>query len=293
MDSAQTTAGSVVGLWRYPVKSMLGEPLEVGEVTERGLLGDRAYALVDRETGKVVSAKQPRKWARLLHCRAAFPQPLRAGHPAPPVRITLPDGRVITSAQPDFEDVLADLLGRPVTITDSAPPDARRETYRPAIEGYNDEERVTDDAFGLAAPEGSLVDYAPLHLLTTATLARLKALYPEGQFEVARFRPNLLIDPASAEPGFVENAWVGQTLAIGDEVRVRIIDPCPRCVITTLPQEGLPGDPGILRTAAQHNAVPSETRAPGTLLRAVAGVYAAVLRGGMVRPGDPVRVVER
>jgi hypothetical protein len=64
--------GSVVALWRYPVKSMMGEELNASIVTERGLLGDRSYALVDAEAGKVASAKRPRWWGQLFDFRAAL-----------------------------------------------------------------------------------------------------------------------------------------------------------------------------------------------------------------------------
>jgi uncharacterized protein YcbX len=65
VNKAQTTIGTVVSIWQYPVKSMLGEELDSSYVTERGLMGDRAYALIDKETGKVASAKSPRKWVFL------------------------------------------------------------------------------------------------------------------------------------------------------------------------------------------------------------------------------------
>jgi uncharacterized protein len=84
-----------------------------------------------------------------------------------------------------------------------------------------------------------------------------------------------VVEPGSGEKGFVENAWIGHTLAIGDAVRLSITGPCPRCVMTTLAQGDLPRDPGILRTAAQYNQVN-------------VGVYAAVVRGGTIRRGDPV-----
>jgi len=115
-----------------------------------------------------------------------------------------------------------------------------------------------------------------VHLLTTATLERLRELYPQGRFEVRRFRPNIVVQLASAEKSFAENAWVGHTLAIGAAVRLNITGPCGRCVMTTLAQGDLSRDPGILRTAAQHNQVN-------------VGVYAAVARGGTIRRGDPVR----
>jgi uncharacterized protein YcbX len=102
-------------------------------------------------------------------------------------------------------------------------------------------------------------------------------LYPQGRFEVPRFRPNIVVAPASGEPDFVENAWIGHTLAIGDAVRLSITGPCGRCVMTTLAQGDLPPDPGILRTAAQHNKVS-------------VGIYATVERGGSIHRGDAVRV---
>ena len=126
-------------------------------------------------------------------------------------------------------------------------------------------------------PEGTFFDVAMVHVLTTATLDRLRALYPQGRFEVRRFRPNIVVQLASGEKGFAENAWVGHTLAIGTAVRLNITGPCGRCVMTTLAQGDLSRDPGILRTAAQHNQVN-------------VGVYAAVVRGGTIRRGDPVRI---
>src|SRR5919204_1676101 len=109
-----TGEGSVVALWRYPVKSMLGEELNASAVTTRGLLGDRAYALVDRSDGKVASAKNPRKWPQLFDFRAAFVETPRPGATVPPVRITLPDGTLITSEQSDVDQVLSRALKREV-----------------------------------------------------------------------------------------------------------------------------------------------------------------------------------
>ena len=269
-----TVLGSIVSLWRYPVKSMLGEELNATEVTNRGLLGDRAYALVDSADGKVASAKNPRKWPRLFDCRAALADVPRTGAKPPPVRITLPDGNIVTSEQPGLNEILSKVLTREVKL--SASPDVRTATaeeYWPDIEGLDHRDTVTD--FGL--PEGTFFDCALVHLLSTATLDRLRGLYPLGRFEVRRFRPNMVVETASGDRDFAENAWIGQVLAIGDAVRLSITGPCPRCVMTTLPQADLPKDAGILRTAAQHN-------------RANVGVYASVLQGGKVRRGDSVRV---
>ena len=266
--------GSMVSLWRYPVKSMMGEELNAAEVSDRGLLGDRAYALVDSSDGKVASAKNPRKWPHLFDCRAALADVPRAGVKAPPVRITFPDGNIVDSEQAGLNQIFSKVLNREVKL--SAVHDVRTATaeeYWPDIEGLDHRDTVTD--FGL--PEATFFDCALVHLLTTATLDRLRELYPQGRFEVRRFRPNIVVETANDDKDFVENAWIGQILALGDAVRLCITGPCPRCVMTTLPQGDLPRDTGILRTAAQHN-------------RANVGVYAAVVQGGKVRRGDSVRL---
>lgn len=268
---------------------MLGEELDACEVNEQGLLGDRAYALIDPSDGKVVSAKNPRKWARLFEFRAAYLKPPRAGASLPHVRITLPDGRAVTSAQADdVHQALSKELGRDVRlnrrerghegIVESTLPNPwtpKLEEYWPEeVEGLAYSGVVTDEAM----PEGTFFDLAMVHLVTTATLDHLNDLYPEGRADVRRFRPNLVVQAADGRRGFVENEWVGKTLQIGDEVQLQITGPCPRCVMTTLPQEDLPKDTGILRTAARHNAVH-------------VGVYASVGRGGQVRKGNAIRVL--
>lgn len=273
---ANAIQGSVASLWRYPIKSMLGEELTATEVTERGLLGDRAYALVDSVDGKAATAKNPKKWPTLFGFRATFIEPPRPGASAPPVRITLPDGTTATSQQADLNQLLSKVLHRPVTLNAAGRGHTgavNAEEYWPDMEGLDFRDTVTD----FTLPGGTFFDCATVHLLTTATLDRLHQLYPQGRFEIPRFRPNIVVAPASDDQGFVENAWIGHSLAIGDSVRLSITGPCGRCVMTTLAQGDLPQDPGILRTAAQHT-------------KASVGIYATVERGGAIRRGDAVRV---
>jgi uncharacterized protein YcbX len=170
---------------------MMGEELHTTFVTDSGLLGDRTYAVIDQSTGKVASAKHPRKWGKLFDFRAAFLEPPHPGEPLPPVRLTLPDGTLVSSAQDTVHAVLSRVL-------------------------------------------------------------------------------------------------VGHTLAIGDEVRLRITDPMPRCVMTTLAQGDLPQDLGILHTVAQHNRV--SIPALRGEARPSVGVCAFVSQGGTICRGDPVRV---
>jgi uncharacterized protein YcbX len=277
-SSAQVDAGSVVGLWRYPVKSMMGEELNAADVTDRGLVGDRQFAVVDASTGKVAGAKNPRKWGNFFDFRAAYVEPPERGSKLPAVQLTLPDGAVVTSEQPDVAQVLSRALGREVAFAeaehDREASGAQAEEYWPDMEGLEHRDTVTE----WELPAGTFFDLAVVHLLTTATIERLRALYPEGRFEVRRFRPNIVVATAPDQQGFVENDWIGHTVAIGDEVRLRITGPCPRCVMTTLPQGDLPKDAGILRAAAQNN-------------HANVGVYADVVKGGTVRRADDVTLV--
>ena len=274
-NAAQIELGSVVSLWRYPVKSMMGEELNATEVTERGLLGDRAYALVDSSDGKVATAKNPRKWPRLFDFRANFIEPARAAAKVPPVRIALPDGTTVTSDQDDLNQILSKAVNREVKLRAAQRGEVNAEEYWPDMEGLDHRDTVTD----FTLPEGTFFDCASVHLLTTATLDRLRELYPKGNFAVRRFRPNIVVEPASGESSFVENAWIGHMLAIGDEVRLSITAPCGRCVMTTLAQGELPKDSGILRTAVQHN-------------RGNVGLYAAVVSGGTIRRGDRLKLTD-
>ena len=273
MSDSTQMAGKVVSLWRYPIKSMLGEDLKAIPIANGSLLGDRAFALIDSETGKVASAKNPCRWPRLFEFRAAFLESPSVGGELPPVRVTLPDGTTILTQQSDFNRLVSQALKREVVLSRTTLPFPSLEEFWPEVEGFAYQHRVTEEAM----PPLTFFDLAPIHLLTTATLERLSELYPQGHFDVRRFRPNIVIEPAGGEKDFVENQWIGHTLAIGDEVSLQITDACLRCVMTTLPQGDLPRDLGILRTAARHN-------------QANVGVYASVLQGGTIRLGDAVRV---
>jgi MOSC domain-containing protein len=277
--------GTVVSLWRYPVKSMLGEELQTAQVMDHGLLGDRVYALMDRSDGKVATAKNPRKWPNLFAFQATFIEPSGSAEVLP-VRMTLPDGTIVTSAQRDCHQLLSKALNREVTLAatahghvagvQSSRPGswtANAEEYWPDIEGLDYRDTVTD----FALPAGTFFDCSTVHLLTTATLTRLRDFYPQGRFEVQRFRPNIVVEPVGDEQSIAEQAWIGHTLAIGDEVRLHITGPCGRCVMTTIAQGELPQDREILRTVVQHH-------------QGQVGVYAAVVRDGTIRHRDRLRL---
>ena len=262
---------AVAALWRYPVKSMQGEELNAADVTDLGLLGDRRFAVVDQATGKVAGAKNPRKWPGFFQFRAAYVSPPVTGESLPAVRVSLPDGTCVRSDEAALAKMLSEALGRDVVFAGAGEPGS-------APASAEDYQVDADEVIDFELPSGTFVDCAPVHLVTTATLDRLRSLYPAGRFEPRRFRPNIIVATGPEAAGFVENDWVGRTVRIGDTVHLRVVIPTGRCVMTTLPQFDLPKDSGILRTAAQHN-------------NAAVGVYAQVLAGGSIRRGDVVTVL--
>jgi uncharacterized protein len=276
---SSAATGTVVSLWRYPVKSMMGEELNSSCVTERGLLGDRTYAVIDKQTDKVASAKNPRKWGKLFDFHSMFVDSPNDVNDIPPVRITFPDGSNIFSdhKEDDIDSSLSKVFDMEVRlIRASGFEKPSYEEYWPDIDGLAQREKVTDEAM----PSKTFFDIAVVHLLTTSTINRLRELYPEGRFEVRRFRPNIVIESGPGEKkDFIENSWVGKKITIGEDIVLKVTAPCTRCVMITLPQGDLPRDLGILSTVARYNQVH-------------VGVYASVHHGGTICRGYPIQLEE-
>jgi MOSC domain-containing protein len=249
---------------------MMGDELESSMVTERGLVGDRSYALQDVESGRILNAKNPKRFGKLLEFKATFVEPPAPGHGPSAVMFSLPGGALVRSDDPNVEAVLSEEIGTPVRLLHSASEKQNYDEYWPDIEGRRHRDVVTTESM----PPRNFFDSSPVHIITTATLARLRDLHPKGRFDPRRFRPNLMVETSPEVKGFVENSWLGRALRIGG-TRLRITKPCSRCVMTTLPQGDLPHDVDILRTVVVGN-------------RANAGVYATVERPGTIRKSDSV-----
>src|SRR5260370_7045717 len=189
--------------------------MTVDVLTERGLRVGLQFEVVDAATGKVAGAKNPRKWGAFLDFRAAYVEPPQPGLELPAVRLTLPDGTAVTSDQPDLAQILSGALGREVAFAEARQrgesSSATAEEYWPDVEGLDFKDTVTD----FELPPGTFFDIAVVHLLTTATINRLRALSPRGRFEVRRFRPNIVVSPGGPEAAFAENAWIGPTAPTG------------------------------------------------------------------------------
>ncbi len=290
-DRAMAILGSVGQIWRYPVKSMQGERVDSVALTERGLPGDRAWAVRDEKRGGIRGAK---KIPSLMHCTARFASPV-VGEQAGPAEITLPDGTTVLSDAPDAAARVSAAVDHEVTLWPLLPADAldhyRRgqpdhedlETELRAIFGREPDEPLPDlalfppEILEFESPPGTYFDAFPLMLMTGASLRRLQELVPDSEVDVRRFRPNLVIETPDDVSGFVESEWAGRQIRIG-EATLDLTVPCPRCVMITHPVGDLPKDPKILR------AVVSESNQN-------LGVYAKVARPGQIRVGDEVGIV--
>jgi uncharacterized protein YcbX len=219
---------TVEALWRYPVKSMAGERLEEADVTPTGIVGDRMLAVVDVVTARVLSAKRV---PQLLEATATY-----LGGEGDLVRVEGP-GFDFTTDDPDANATLSSWLGRPVIL--EWPVEGARAVFELEVDP-DDPSEVID----LLTPPGSFFDSrSVLHVVSDAAIADARRHHPEGDWDVRRFRPNLLLRSA----GPCEDEWVGRRLGIGSlEASVR--KRTARCVLTTRPQPGLPKDAEVFRS---------------------------------------------
>lgn len=229
--------GVVASLYRYPVKSMRGEALAAVDLDRRGVVGDRLLATCD-SSGRPGSGKSTQKFRAiegLIHCMAAYDGDV------PTVR--LPDGTTVRGSDAGVHRMLSDWLGLDVRLV--------RESHV------------------------SHLDAGPVHLLTSASLARVRMAHPHVRIDERRFRPNLFVrtDPTTP-PGFVEDTWVGRTLRVGS-ARLTITEPTERCVMVNAAQDDLQPAPGLLRSIADANGM-------------CLGVYARVITPATISRGDVV-----
>lgn len=278
------TLGTVAALRRFPVKSMLGESLEHCAVTSRGLDGDRAFALVDVETGKVATAKRPHLWRGLL----AF----SVEHRADGVRIVLPGGAAVEADEPDVDARLSAAIGRPVTLSRIRAPGAEVERAVPdevVAKGYDSADvAAVPLTIAQAAPDGGFFDYAPVSVLTTSSLAHIaEAAAPKDRVALERYRPNIVVETPGLAP-FAENDWQGRRLRIGDALELALDIPTPRCAIPMLAYADEPAATGAVAAVNKLNRIPIPLLGEG--LFPCLGIFATVAAAGEVRVGDPVRL---
>ena len=277
-----TTTGTVKEIWRYPVKSMRGELLQTCRISDKGLIGDRAWAVRDDTAGEV---RGGRNLPRLLQCYSTY-QEEPESEPYPAATIRFPDATEIRSDDPEANIKLTEWMKQPVSIWPIQPEEntdhyrrlpmteesLMQEFGREPGEPLPDLSKLPEILMKYVSVPGTYFDVTPVQLLTTATLKYLSELNPDADWAIPRFRPNLVIDTGD-EVGPIENEWLGKTIRLGS-AELMCFASSPRCAITMHEQgSDIPKDPSMLRTIVKH--------ADQNL-----GVYCMVKKTGTVNTGD-------
>ncbi|MDR3465816.1 MAG: MOSC domain-containing protein [Xanthobacteraceae bacterium] len=279
-----TNIGKVGAIMRFPIKSLLGEALDECAISTSGLRGDRALALLDTATGKIASAKQPNLWRDML----AFAAKTDPSTAQPRIVVSHAAGGQRDHLDADFGAWLSRLLGRSVKLIETRPAGVELNRARPdEVLEQGMDEAVTQDvlAIGAAAPDGGFFDFAPIHLVTAASLDAISGFAPEASIAAERYRPNLVIETTSAT-AFAENQWVGRRIRIGRSVELEIIAPTPRCAVPLLAHGDLPASPAAVSAVTRLNKVEFPLLGPGKF--PCLGAYATVLSAGLIQRGDAV-----
>jgi uncharacterized protein YcbX len=277
------SAASVTHIYRYPVKSMMGETLSEADIGEAGIPGDRGWAVRDEKRGGIRGGK---KIPQLMTLSA------QSGAAAP--LITAPDGDSASASTEGINEWLSGKLNHPVTLWPLLPAD-QLDHYRrgaPDTEDFEQELRAVfgrlpdeplpdlagfEELLEFESPPGTYFDAFPISIMSQQSLNTMNQLEGESRFDVRRFRPNLLVDIPDTDHPFPEQAWVGKTLSIGS-VTLKIDMTCPRCAMTTHGFDDLPRDTEVMRKLVANSE--------GNL-----GIYASVVKTGKVTAGDAVSVV--
>jgi uncharacterized protein YcbX len=276
--------GEISEIWRYPVKGMAGESLQLGQLGAQGLEGDRIWAVRDNARREIQSCKfRP----ELLLCSARVDAISRGA-----VEVIFPDGSVLGASDTRSHARVSEMIGHASTI-EALRPAADVDFYRRhKADGHTwmtelraSFEREANeplpgilDNFPSAAAEfvvmpGSFFLVTPFHLLTTASLVWMKTINPDADWQSRRFRPNVVVDTGSSH-GPIEQDWIGQRITVGDAA-VACVDTTPRCGAVTRAQADLPMDKTTLRTVVKHGDQNL-------------GIYGKTVSGGEIRVGDAV-----
>jgi uncharacterized protein len=268
----------VDAIWRFPLKSAQGESVASAYFGSAGPDGDRSWACVTQADGLVVSAKNPRRFGRILSVTATMASEGRGAD----VLVEVPGREPVLAGTPEADEALSGWLGEPVRLTSEVPPNARLHrlwSKEPGMIPDWAKARPGDDEVGDVAgavPGGRFVDFAAVHVVTTTAMAELARECPAA--DVRRLRPNLVLDlDREPEPG--------ERIQAGPEVVLRVMIPTPRCVIPSVAQPGLAHSSEVLRAIARRRA-----EIPGLGKGACFGTYAEVLQAGTITVGDTAAI---
>jgi uncharacterized protein YcbX len=224
-SDAQPGTGKVVGsvaeLWRYPVKSMRGGTVSQLLITDRGSVGDRAWALRDPTNGRIASAK---RFPQLLEFRAAYevePTMTTSGR----VRIEAPDGQSVYADEPAASELISSFLGRRLRLENQPRVDEKTGIDRRTVFGDVPVSEMKPDWTPETMPDyfqlktGTFFEIGAVYLLGSGSVGHLRELQGgTALIDRRRFRPNIYIDTGPAMDQFVEDEWIGGTLKVGGSV---------------------------------------------------------------------------
>ncbi|MCM0613026.1 MOSC domain-containing protein [Marinobacter sediminum] len=278
--------GTVSSVWRYPVKGMAGESLTKADIGSMGVSGDRILAVQDVARQEIQSCKfRP----ELLQCRC------KAIDSQGTVEILFPDGDVRLSSDRDVDDKISQLVGHQSKLQ-SLRPKSDPEFYqrfkrdehswlaelkatfeREPGEPLPDLDNLPEEMQTYVSLLGSFFLVSPFHMITTASLNHMRSVHTGSDWNIERFRPNLMIDTLPEISGLAEQEWLGRSLVIGD-VTVKLSEGAPRCGAVVRKQQGFTEDRTILRSIVRD--------ADQNL-----GVYGDVVTGGTIHAGDVIYLV--
>jgi uncharacterized protein YcbX len=278
------SVGSVSALWRFPVKSVLGEPVSSATLTSVGIENDRAFAIIDVESGKVASAKRPQLWRRMLELSVAE----GSGNS---VAIRFPDGETIAVAEAGIDEKLSAFLGRSVKMsTQAAPTDSLERAIPEEVlyVGEGGEAGSTHLVLAQASPDGGFFDYAPYHVILRSSLEHVREAIGDDSILVERYRANIVIDIPGLEP-FAENGWTGMELKVGPDAVLTFIGATPRCSVPMLAHGELPQIPAALTKLVEMNRIELPEFGPG--LYPCLGAFAVLKMPGVASVDARVELV--
>ena len=239
------TIGTVQAIWRYPVSSLGGEMMDAAELDATGIIGDRLWGVVDASSGAIAKPEGEKRWR-------VTPEVL-ARTTEEDFELQIPGGDWISGRSEAAREALSAHFGFPVTVKRHGPEFDSPDTVAPRYRR------------------------APIHLVTSASLKKLKSVIPDSMIDARRFRPNLVIQLPEEAVGFEEGRWIRKEIRVGS-VKLYVNEPCDRCAFTMLGQRDVPFDKAILPAVSAVNGKSF-------------GVYCAVTQGGRITAGDPVEVI--
>lgn len=282
--------GNVKSLWRYPVKGMAGEIMHTAEINDMGIVGDRFMAVQDVARQEIQSCKfRP----ALLQCRASY---INSDDINDGITVLFPDGETLSTDDALASEKISALVGHK-SLLQVVRPAAEQAFYRryktddqswltelkatferEPGEPLPDLDNMPEASQSFVSLLGSFFLVSPFHIITTASVKHLHSLHPVADWNIARFRPNLVIETLPDLDGLIEQTWLNHSLIVGD-VTLQCTETAPRCGAVVRKQQDFEQDSSILRTIvreADQNV----------------GIYGDIVQNGVVNVGDAVYLCE-